>query len=294
LSSRGVVLVTGGSGGIGSWLLRALGEGGWHRRCLAHRRPVSDADEVVNGDLTNPSSLQPAVDGVTAIAHLAAVTHSRSPERYDEVNFQGTKNLLDAAATSGADRFLFVSTRAISPEGGRYSRSKHQAEELVRASGLRWTIVRLPEVYGAGSSEGIDRIITLARDGGRIPIVGRGDDLVCPAHVDDVVRACVRALEAPEAVRRTYTLAGPCLTVRSFADVVEHAFRRPLRIIHVPVPAVAALATASRILPLPVYPDQLTRLRSPKPAATPEAESDLLFRPRSLGDGIAEVVARIG
>jgi nucleoside-diphosphate-sugar epimerase len=248
----------------------------------------------VNGDLTDPSSLHLAVNGVTAIAHLAAVTHSRSLERYADVNFHGTKNLLDATAASGVDRFLFVSTRAISPRGGGYSRSKYEAEQLVRASGLEWTIVRLPEVYGAGSSEGIDRIIALARDGSRIPIVGRGDDLICPAHIDDVVHACLRALEAPEAVRRTYTLAGPCLTVRSFADVVGDAFRRRARIIHVPVPAVAALATASRILPLPVYPDQLTRLRSPKPEATPEAERDLLFRPRSLRDGLAEIVTRIG
>ena len=255
---------------------------------------MSDAEEVVNGDLTNPSSLRPAVDGVTAIAHLAAVTHSRSLERYDEVNFRGTKNLLDAAATSGVDRFLFISTRAISPEGGVYSRSKHRAEEVVRASGVRWTIVRLPEVYGAGSSEGIDRLIAIARDGGRIPVVGRGDDLICPAHVDDVIRACVRALEAPEAVRRTYTLAGPCLTVRAFADAVGDVFRRPPRIFHVPVPAVAALAAASRILPLPVYPDQLTRLRSPKPAASAEAQSHLLFRPRSVRDGLTELVDRFG
>ncbi len=285
--------MTGGSGAVGSRLLCALGEHGWRRRCLVHRRPVSDAEEVLSGDLTDSSSLRAAVRGVTAIAHLAAVTHSRSPERYDEVNFRGTKNLLDAVGISGVERFLFVSTRAISPEGGAYSRSKHRAEEAVRACGLPWTIVRLPEVYGAGSVEGVDWMIALARDGGRIPIVGRGDDVICPAHVDDVIRACVRALEAPEAVRSTYTLAGPCLTVRTFADAVGDVFRRPPRILHVPVPAAAALATASRILPLPVYPDQLTRLRSPKPAASPEAESDLLFRPRSLADGLAEIVARI-
>jgi nucleoside-diphosphate-sugar epimerase len=151
--------------------------------------------------------------------------------------------------------------------------------------------VRLPEVYGGGSAEGVDRMIALARNGGRIPIVGRGDDVICPAHVDDVVRACVRALEAPQAVRRTYTLAGPCLTMRAFADAVGNVFRRPVRILHVPLAAVAALAFASRVLPLPLYPDQLHRLRAPKPPASPEAKSDLQFRPRSLRVGLEELVA---
>jgi nucleoside-diphosphate-sugar epimerase len=255
---------------------------------------VNDAEEAVSGDLTDPFSLRPAVRGVTAIVHLAAVTHTRSSERYDEVNFHGTKNLVEAARAAGVDRFLFASTRAISPEGGAYSRSKRAAEDAVRTSGLRWTVVRLPEVYGAGSREGVDWMIAVARDGGRIPIVGRGDDLICPAHIDDVIGAFVRALEAPEAVQHTYTLAGPCLTVRTFAVAVADVLRRPPRIVRVPVAAAATLATASRILPLRVYPDQLARLRSAKPAASPEAESDLLFRPRPLHVGLAEIVTRTG
>lgn len=291
MSERGFVLVTGGSGAVGSRLLRALGERGWRRRCLVHRRSVDDADEVVTGDLADASSLRRAVQGVTAIAHLAAVTHSRSPAPYEVTNLRGTKNLVDAAAGSGVTRFLFLSTRAISPEGGAYSRSKRDAERVVGASGLPWTIVRLPEVYGAGGSEGVDRIIELARDGRRIPVVGGGDDLICPAHVDDVIPACARALDAPAAVARTYTLAGPCMTVRAFAHVVGEVFGRQPRILQVPVAAVSALATAGRVLPLPVYPDQLARLRSPKPEASPEAERDLLFRPRSLQAALAEIAA---
>jgi nucleoside-diphosphate-sugar epimerase len=291
LISQGLVLITGGSGAMGSRLLRALGERGWRRRCLVHRRPISAAEEIRSGDLTDPSTLPDAVEGVDAIVHLAAVTHSRSLRRYEEVNLHGTKNLVDAAVRTGVDRFLFVSTRAISPDGGAYSRSKHRAEEFVRASSLRWTIVRLPEVYGAGSAEGVDRMIALVRRGARIPVVGRGDDLICPAHVDDVIPVCARALEVPAAVGRTYTLAGPCFTVRTFVDAIGDVFRRPPRILYVPVAVASALATAARIFPLPVYPDQVARLRSAKPAACSEAEGDLQFQPRSVQAGLAEIVA---
>lgn len=289
MSSHGLVLVTGGSGSIGSRLLRTLGHAGRRRRCLVHRRQVADADETIAGDLTDISSLRSAVDGVESVVHLAALTHSRSSRAYDEINLHGTQNLLDAASAAGIGRFLFVSSRAISPNGGAYSRSKIEAEEAVRRSGLEWTIVRLPEVYGGGSSEGIDRMIKLAREGRRIPIVGRGDDLLCPVYVDDAVAACVRALDAPEAAWHTYTLAGPCLTVREFVLLAGEVFRQSSRTVSIPVPAVATVAAVSRVIPLPVYPDQLQRLRSPKPPLSPEAEPDLQFSPRPVRQGLARV-----
>jgi nucleoside-diphosphate-sugar epimerase len=291
VSSPGLVLVTGASGRLGSKLLGVLGERGWRRRALVHRHVAGPAEEEAGGDLQDPHSLSEATASASAVVHLAALTHRRSPARYDEINARGTENLLAAAEASGVTRFLFVSTRAISEQAGRYSQSKRRAEEAVRASGLDWTIVRLPEVYGAGSPEGVDRMIDLARRGATIPLVGRGDDLLCPAHIDDVVEACARALEAPEAVKRTYTLAGPCMTMREFASIAANAFGRQPRILHVPVPAVAVLARAGRLLPIGVYPDQLARLRAPKPPASPEAEAHLAFRPRSLREGLLQVSA---
>ena len=133
-------------------------------------------------------------------------------------------------------------------------------------------------------------MIDLARRGARIPLVGRGDDLLCPAHVDDVVEPCVRALETPEAVKRTYTLAGPCLTMREFATAAANAFGQESRMVKVPVSAVAVAAKAARVLPLGLYPDQLARLRAPKPPLSAEAEPHLAFRPRPLQEGLREAV----
>ncbi len=291
MSERGTVLVTGGSGGIGTRLLDALGERGWRRRCLVYRRPVAQADETVGGDLADLGALARAAEGIDAIVHLAAVTHSRSSARYDELNTQGTRNLLSAARAGGVHRFLHVSTRAISPEGGAYSMSKLRAEEAVRSSELGWTIVRLPEVYGAGGGEGVDQVLRRVREGRRVPIVGHGEDVLCPAHVDDVVHACALALDAPSALGRTYTLAGPCLTMRELVQLASDVLAKPARMVSVPVPGVAALAAISRVVPLPLYPDQLRRLRSEKPPASPEAAVDLEFHPRPLETGLTEAAA---
>lgn len=275
-----IVLVTGAAGGIGSRLVAALRAKSRRVRSLQHRRDV-EGDEIVRGDLRDAASIARATDGVDAVIHLAAVTHARAPAAY-EVNVTGTRALVDAFA----GRVVHVSTRAIDPRGGAYSASKAQAEDVARGS-QEWVIVRLPEVYGAGGAEGVDGIIERARRGNAIPIVGNGGDEVCPVHVDDAVSALVAALDAPAG--RTYTLAGDCTTIRDFAEEAVRLLGSSSRIIGVPVAAVAVAARLARFLPLPLYPDQLARLRAPKESDASNARADLGFEPRGLAEGLGRV-----
>jgi len=278
--------VTGGAGAVGARLVPKLREAGWHTRCLVHRRPVEGADELVRGDLADAASLDRPAVGAAAVLHLAALTHSRNPRAYYEVNVGGTARLLDAARRGGARRFVLVSTRAIAEDGGAYSRSKARSEAAVAEAGLEHTIVRLPEVYGAGSREGVDRIVEKARAGGVIPLVGDGSDHACPAFVDDVIRALVASLSSPAAGGKTYTLAGECMTLRELADRCLRFYCSGGRVQPIPVPAVRLLGALGRIAPVPVYPDQLRRLRAEKPPPSREAHRELGFEPRSLEEGL--------
>jgi nucleoside-diphosphate-sugar epimerase len=280
------VLVTGAAGGVGRALVPALRESGWRVRALVHRRPVPAADEAVEGDLLDGRGLIEAARGVEAAVHLAARTHARRPADYHEVNVEGTHRLLEALEDAGASRIVLVSSRAIDPAGGSYSRSKAVAEEEVRGSGLDYTIVRLPEVYGTGSAEGVDALLARIRAGSPVPLVGSGEDEVCPIQLGDAVAALVAALASPTAVGRTYTLAGDCVSLREFVEHATDALGSRSRIVSVPTPLVALAARAARFLPLPVVPDQLARLQAPKPRASPEAATDLGFRPTPLSEGL--------
>lgn len=294
MTERATVLVTGGSGALGRRLVVALGAAGWRTRCLVHRRAVPEADEAVTGDIADLASLERAAAGVEAIVHLAGMTHARSAALYDSVNVEGTRHVLAAARSQAAPRIVHISTRAIALSGGAYSRSKLRAEELVRHSRLDHRILRLAEVYGAGGREGLDEIVARTRLGSPVLLVGRGEDQVCPVFVDDAIDAVTAALHEPRASGRTYTIAGEGTTVRDFAAECSRALGVRLRLVSVPAPAVRAAAALSRIVPLPLYPDQLARLRSPKDPVSPEAHADLGFAPRSLRDGLAALAVPTG
>jgi nucleoside-diphosphate-sugar epimerase len=283
-----LVFVTGAAGVLGARLLPGLEAAGWRTRALVHRRPVPGADEQVSGSITDVTALSTGSTGADAVLHLAALTHARRDSHYHAVNVEGTARALAAAKEAGVTRFVHVSTRAISPAGGGYSRSKLKAEELVRHSGIEHVIVRLPEVYGAGGPEGVDQMLARALRGATIPVVGEGEDVLCPVYVDDVLGVLIASLSSSRAIWKTYTLAGDCRPTREVAHACVRATASSSRVVGVPLNLVRAAGIAARVLPLPLFPDQLARLRAEKPAATPEAHEDLGFTPRSLDDGLRD------
>lgn len=244
-------------------------------------------DELARGSLDDVDALTDATRGAGAVLHLAAATHSRNSVAYERTNVLGTANLIAASRKAGVGRFVLVSSRAIDLSGGAYSRSKAEAERVVASSGLQYVIVRLPEVYGAGGSEGVDRVIDLARAGRTIPLVAAQSVQVCPAHIDDVVAALLHATRGEDCENKTYTLAGECMTLREFANACVETFATTSSVVVVPTSAARALAALSRFVPLPIYPDQVARLLAPKPAPSPDAERELGFVPRSVRTGLA-------
>jgi NADH dehydrogenase len=233
-----------------------------------------------------------AAAGVQAVIHLAAVTHARRAATYTRVNAVGTANLVAASEVAGVGRFVLVSTRAIGAHGGAYSESKREAERIVAHSRLPHTIVRLPEVYGAGGAEGVDGIIARVVEGRTVPIVAGRTATVCPIPLDAATSAVVAALMRQEAVGRTYTLAGRCMTVEQFAQACIRSLSSTSTLIDIPITLVRLLSLSSRVLPLPIYPDQVARLLADKPGVSPEAARDLDFDPPSVEEVLRSIVGR--
>ena len=161
------VLITGGTGMVGSRLLPRLIEAGTDCRVLvrAGTENLPAAAASVRGDILDPESLTAAVQGVTAIVHLAAVLRTPDPDLITKVNLDGTRNLIAAARAHAPEaRFIMASTGLVYdedlPRPAReddpatatrpYPASKIAAENALRTSGLPWSVLRLGFVYGDG------------------------------------------------------------------------------------------------------------------------------------------------
>ena len=160
------VLVTGITGLVGARLLPRLVDAGVDCRALVRAgKGVPAGVTAAAGDLFDPASLARAVEGVSAIIHLAAVFRSPDTDLIWKTNREGTRTLIAAAKAHAPEaRFIMASTSNVynmdSPRPGReddaadptqaYPASKLAAENELRGSGLNWVIQRFAFVYGDG------------------------------------------------------------------------------------------------------------------------------------------------
>lgn len=150
--------VTGGTGFVGRQLIDAALAAGHEVKALT-RRDQADRDglEWISGDLDDRTALHQLVIDADAIVHIAGVINAPSAAAFEKGNVEGTLAMLAAATAGGVHRFILVSSLAArEPKLSIYGASKARSEELVRSSGLDWTIVRPPAVYGPSDKETLE------------------------------------------------------------------------------------------------------------------------------------------
>jgi uncharacterized protein YbjT (DUF2867 family) len=193
--------VTGGTGFVGQHLLRMALEAGFDVRALTRGwKPPEDEIAWVDGALDRPDTLLKLCSGADAVIHVAGLI-SGTKEEFEAVNVGGTAAMIDAARKGGVRRFIHISSLAArEPELSNYGRSKAKAERLVAASGLEWTIIRPPAVYGPGDRETLE-LFKMARRGlVALPPKGRFSLI----HVEDLCRLILAAVDEPDTVSETY------------------------------------------------------------------------------------------
>lgn len=260
--------VTGGTGFVGSHLVDAMLDRGDEVACLI-RNPQKAAQlfpdrqpRSVRGDLTDERALREGCDGADVVFHLAGATAARDRAEFFAINAEGTRRVLDAAASAPAlRRFVYVSSlSAVGPTSrghlltesappqpiSDYGASKLAAEEATREAALPWNVVRPPAVYGPRDTE-MAKAFKLAR-WNLAPVFGDGSQELSLIHVDDLVRALLAVVDTAPA-GNTYFAAHPEVLLqrelqRAIHAAVMHArgatvggLRRPLVI---PLPGFVA------------------------------------------------------
>lgn len=180
--------MTGATGFVGGAALRQAVQAGWHVRALT-RRPQPERAGVtwIAGALDDMDSLARMTEGGDAVLHIAGVVNVPTRAAFDAGNRIATEHVVAAARGAGVARFVHVSSLAArEPALSDYGWSKEGAERAVRASGLAWTIVRPPAVFGPGDTEMLD-LFRMARRG--IVTVPRGR--MSAIYVEELARLLV-------------------------------------------------------------------------------------------------------
>ncbi len=257
-----VVLVAGGTGFIGSHLVRRLAENG-HRVIVMSRDPerarqrVPQGVEVRRGDVTDAASLDPAVESAEVVVCAVQfpnhpVENPRRGYTYVRVDGEGTVRLVGAARRAGVRRFIYISG-AGTREGQTkpWFIAKLMAEKAVRESGIPYTIFRPSWVYGP-EDRSLNKFAAFARVLPFVPVIGSGRTRVQPLYVRDLAEAVAASLRTDAALNQTYEIGGPeALTMDEIIRTMLRVMGRRRPLLHAPAWLMKAAAWPLQFLPAP-------------------------------------------
>ncbi len=263
------ILVTGGTGFVGSRIVHALRAEGRDVRALV-RRPERGAHlaslgvELATGDVTDPASLAAAADGCTHVVHLVAILKGK-PHDFERVMTRGTQNVIAAAKGAGIERFVLMSalgTTVTTKDVVPYFGAKFAMEQDTIMSGLEYTIFRPSFVFGRGGA--LATFVKQVKYSPIVTVIGSGKQRVQPIWIDDVAEHFARALDTPAAANKTFEIGGPDIVTwddlyRTIAKVLGK--RRALA--HIPASLARSGARATQWIPkAPLSADQVAMIEA--------------------------------
>ncbi len=248
------ILVTGGNGYFGSVLVQMCLDQGKQVRVF----DISDDNEhpgkveLIQGDIRDLQKVKKACEGVDTIYHnVALVPLAKNKKEFWEVNYEGTKNLLEASLSCGVKKIVYTSSSAVfgiprknpidhsvepSPSED-YGKAKLAAEKLCMEyvnKGLDITIIRPRTIMGHGRLGIMQILFEWIYQGQNIPVLGKGDNLYQFVHADDLASACIKAGEKPGFA--VYNIGAEKFTTmrQTLEGLIQHA-KTKSRIVSVPM-----------------------------------------------------------
>ncbi|MGB3562454.1 MAG: SDR family oxidoreductase [Thermoanaerobaculia bacterium] len=226
------VLVAGATGYLGGFVAQELEVRGHFVRALARApeklHPLRGSlDEIVDGQVTRPETLEHVCDGIDVVFSSIGITRQKDGLTFRDVDYQGNKNLLEAAERAGVETFVYVSVF-----NGPQLRhldivDAHEAfVDVLKASGLDYAVLR-----PTGYFSDMGAFLEMARKG-RVYLIGSGENRVNPIHGADLAVCCADAMEGGG---REIDVGGP--EVMTWDEVVTLAIKvlgRPSKCTRIP------------------------------------------------------------
>jgi NADH dehydrogenase len=218
------IAITGASGFVGRHLLNRLESEG-HELVLIGRHRTNEDSRLRVTDLSDPNVLQTLFTGCKAVAHCAGINREIGEQTYQRVHVEGTWNVVEAAKAAGVEKIVLMSFLRARPDcDSPYHESKWAAEEIVRNSGLDYTVFKAGMIYGRGDHM-LDHLSHALHTFPVFATVGFHEKSIRPLAVEDMVHVVRAALVDRRMKRQTVAVLGPeeiylSEAVRRVAEVV--------------------------------------------------------------------------
>ena len=297
--SRGLILLTGGTGYVGGRILGALERKGHRVRCLARRpeylRDRASADtEVVPGDVLNPETLAPAMANVEVAYYLV---HSMGAQGdFAEQDRLAATNFARAAKQAGVRRIIYLGGLGRAEDGlSAHLKSRQEVGHLLRSSGALVMEFRASVVIGSGSLS-FEMIRSLVE---RLPVMVTPRWVSVPTqpiYIDDLLEYLLAALDLAIQESRVFEIGGR--DVVSYGDLMrEYARQRGLRRVMIPVPVLTPRLSSLWLgLVTPLYArvgrKLIDSIRHPTVVEDASALEAFSVRPRGVRDAIASAMKK--
>ena len=240
------VLVAGATGYLGQFVVKALKAKGYWVRALGRSAeklaPVEEyADDLVVGEVTDPDSLYGVCDGIDVVFSSVGITRQKDGLTYQDVDYQGNRNLLTKAEESGVSKFMYV--HVLNAEELRHVamiQAKQAFVDELKRSTMEHTVI-----CPTGFFSDMEEFLSMARSG-RVYLFGDGSSRINPIHGADLAEFCVGAMDSQE---QQLDVGGPELfTYREIAELAFDVLDQPEKITCVPKSLVSATVGALRWL----------------------------------------------
>lgn len=265
-----MILIIGGTGFVGGYILEALEEKGIeHKDIRILARPGSALGKLRGmgydtspGSVTELSEVRRAMQGVDTVIHLVAIIREDKSkgQTFDRVIGEGTENVAEAARDAGVKRLIYMSALGSTNMSTPYFRNKVRGEKAIKASGIPYTIFRPSFQIGPGGE--FSALLKQLTATPLAPVLGHGRYPVQPMYVRDMARYYAQALSDDRYLNQTFEVGGP--ETFEYNEMVRQSMqargKKPL-LFHAPLLLVRPIIPViDKVLPKLITKDQFTML----------------------------------
>lgn len=293
-----MIFIAGATGFIGNHLVNALLADGYRLKCLVRSGKTSQDFsskniQIIKGDITEPDTLRGALSSDDFVVHLVGIMEEKGKATFEAVHRDGTSNLINEARRAGVRHFFYQSALgADKASWSGYLRTKAEAEEIVKNSGLSHTIFRPSLIIGPWDGF-TKKLVEMLRLSPVLPIPGGGKARFQPVSIKDWLRCISSVLREPALYPGTYDIGGPeRLTYRTIVETLSRSMGLKKHALSIPMGLMklGAAVFESVLSSPPVTSDQLRLLEQDNICDVDAVEKYFGFKPMRYEDALKEFI----